>query len=137
MMRPAGPWSASRGHRPQRAGGHPVRLLQAPGDLPAARHALVDALRNQRPWIRDADMYWVSADMTKLALDASHDLPDWSAGTAMPSPQGLLYWAGPLPALTVQLHPLPLAGVLWVPCRDQPRHQPPGPDHRYRPAAKG
>ena len=39
---------------------------------------------------RQADLYWVSRDMTALALDASTDMPAWTVAAALPCPTGLL-----------------------------------------------
>ena len=74
--------------------------------------------------VRQADLYWVSRDMTALALDASTDMPAWTVAAALPCPTGLLMWAGPLPPVTCltayqasAAAPLtvrqPLRGVLW------------------------
>ena len=73
---------------------------------------------------RQADLYWVSRDMTALALDASTDMPAWTVAAALPCPTGLLTWAGPLPPVTAltayrasATSPMtvyrPLRGVLW------------------------
>ncbi len=95
-----------------------MRHLEGPRDLPSARHALARVAGERGRMIATADMYWVTDDMTRVALDASQDLPEWSPVAVQPSPWGMLYWAGLLP----EIHPfprehpdatLPLAGVLW------------------------
>jgi hypothetical protein len=78
-----------------------------------------------------ADLYWVTADMTRLALNASADLPEWTPAAAMPSRFGMLVWDGGLPTLPwtgapergYRLGPfgdprppdVAVAGVAWAP----------------------
>lgn len=54
--------------------------------------------------LRAAELYWVSRDMTSVALDASADLPDWTPAGALPAPLGVVVWEQGLPAM-------PAAGV--------------------------
>lgn len=46
-----------------------------------------------------AEMYWVSADMIALALDAAGDVPGFNPATDLPAPNGFMVLAQPLPAL--------------------------------------
>lgn len=119
-----------------------TRRIEQGKDMPACRAAMAaevealdaDMTRRGHPappgtpqWstrVRQADLYWVSRDMTALALDASTDMPAWTVAAALPCPTGLLMWAGPLPPVTCltayqasAAAPLtvrqPLRGVLW------------------------
>lgn len=135
------------------------RQVESPRDLPWLRHELIRALGYGSDFakqmgpdlagrigltddtareasaisasLRDADLYWVTADMTRVALDGASDLPAWSAGVAAPSPAGLLLWRGGLPPLTVtprlaaklmiDATTLPLDGVTWSRVRGEVR----------------
>lgn len=46
-----------------------------------------------------AEMYWVSADMTALALEAAVDVPGFNPATDLPAPHGFMVLEQPLPAL--------------------------------------
>lgn len=48
---------------------------------------------------RAAELYWVTPDMTRLALHSSEDIPEWTPAAARPSTFGLLVWDGGLPHL--------------------------------------
>lgn len=65
----------------------------------------------------EAPLFWVTADMTATAWDASTDLPDWLPVDTAPSPTGLLLWATPLPPLPGYLHGItpnpPISGIYW------------------------
>ena len=47
--------------------------------------------------LRQASLYWVSADMTRVAVDASQDVPGLRAEDC-PAADGLLVFEAPLPA---------------------------------------
>lgn len=68
-------------------------------------------------------MYWVSADMAALALDAASDLPGFTPVLDLPSPNGFMVLEKPLPALKTQLlgsdgqitdAELPIDAIAWV-----------------------
>lgn len=109
-----------------------MRQIQGARDLPWARNRLlrwsegIDAqysdVRSQfLHALRLAELYWVTASMTELALDAATDIPEWSMATARPSPSGLIMWAGRLPqvmgTLTTSLgtehQPIRPAALFW------------------------
>lgn len=75
---------------------------------------VLDALASA---IRSSEMYWVTRDMTRLALDGSHDLPEWTPAVARPEMAGLLVWQEPLPSFRPRemgrMEPVPLRGVHW------------------------
>ncbi len=48
---------------------------------------------------REAELFWVTRDMTRVAMDASSDIPPWVPVAAVPAPTGFLIWAEPLPRL--------------------------------------
>lgn len=124
-----------------------MRRIEGPRDLPHLRRRLLDQydpgsytpdLQRILPvnqldplyrGIRDAELFWVTRDMTTIALDGSHDLPDWTPATARPSPTGLLIWQGALPTVRwrpieglnrrAERVPLPLRGICWVPTTDE------------------
>lgn len=85
--------------------------------MPNARHLLAQAMPRATTLIGLSSMYWVTPEMVSVALDASHDLPEWSTATAMPDRYGILHWRGKLPKITVGQHgeQLPLAGMWWAP----------------------
>lgn len=114
-----------------------MRGVESPRDLPALREALAEiaeiraalapagadarmpeSVRRLGRIIRQAELYWVTRDMTRLALDGSHDLPEWTPASARPESTGLLVWQEPLPLLTPRDQPrrvrVPLRGVLWA-----------------------
>jgi hypothetical protein len=78
-----------------------------------------------------AELFWVTRDMTAVALDASATIPAWTPAAARPAPFGLLVWDGGLPelawrgapdmawtvnALGLRVPPtVPVDGVLWGP----------------------
>lgn len=68
-------------------------LVASPAWAETMRQAAraVDALRS-------APITWVSAQMAALALDASHDVPDWDPSVA-PDPSGWILLDKPLPAV--------------------------------------
>jgi hypothetical protein len=75
-------------------------------DLPALRRSLLAAERDypldDDPAVRQAflhglesaSLWWVSPDMTRLAVGAADTLPDWTPMFARPDTTGLLVWAG-------------------------------------------
>ena len=84
--------------------------------MPWLRHTLVDMVTSQADLYRRyghatevavmtttarnvgaGDLWWVSRDMTRVALDASTDMPAWTISSALPAPAGLLWWDGQLP----------------------------------------
>lgn len=80
--------------------------------------------------MRASDLYWVSRDMSRVALDASSDIPPIAPAAAIPAPYGLLLWDGGMPTLRLTtirpehlprsplgspVHPqVPVVGVLWA-----------------------
>ena len=48
---------------------------------------------------RASELFWVTRDMTRVAMDASSDIPPWIPATTVRAPTGLLVWAEPLPRL--------------------------------------
>lgn len=89
---------------PRRGGG------LSPYQLPRVRRDLVRATRGAAGFTDDdvtrdvnrllaAELYWVTRDMTRTAMDASADLPEWTATLAAPSRFGLLIWDDQLPSL--------------------------------------
>jgi hypothetical protein len=46
-----------------------------------------------------APLYWVSTEMTAVALDASGDIPAWVPEQVMPSADGFLIWQGNMPPI--------------------------------------
>lgn len=46
---------------------------------------------------RIADLYWVTLDMARVALDASTDVPDVHLADALPTRHGMMLFSGPLP----------------------------------------
>jgi hypothetical protein len=84
-------------------------------ELPAARHKMTESLSNWaenglddvsatrvqgRAW-GAADLYWVTPEMTRVALDAALDLPAFSLAALLPSEVGLIHYDGGLPPLPV------------------------------------
>lgn len=67
---------------------------------------------------RTAELWWVTRDMTRVALDASRDIPDWVPSVTAPSPSGLLIWAEDLPPIPRMNGKLPgdvvVDGVMWT-----------------------
>lgn len=57
---------------------------------------------------RGAELFWVTADMARVALDASADMPEFTPAAICPAPAGLLAWAAPYP-------PVPWEGGRMVP----------------------
>lgn len=100
-----------------------MRAVTGPKDLPWARRSMIDAwvssataqdLREvgfsqdmintavrtgetMTEALGRAELFWVTAPMTELALDAAIDIPDWTVAEARPSAAGLIWWAGQLP----------------------------------------
>jgi len=66
---------------------------------------------------RAAELYWVTRDMTRVALDASTDMPPWTPSAVILVPIGLLIWAEDLPRIVWRGHDgsamVPVDGVLW------------------------
>ena len=103
-----------------------MRRIEGPRDLPALREMLAEQTEGRAPrapdprtlyvladTIRSSEMYWVTRDMTRLAVDGSHDLPEWTPAVARPEMSGLLVWQETLPTL----HPRGLARSVSVPLR--------------------
>ena len=84
-----------------------LQRLRALGEM-ERRHAL---------HFRAAELYWVTRDMTRVALDASTDMPPWTPGVVIPVPIGLVIWAEDLPRIIWRGHDgspmVPVDGVLW------------------------
>ncbi|MSS45275.1 hypothetical protein FYJ43_04285 [Cutibacterium sp. WCA-380-WT-3A] len=112
--------------------------MTGPRDLPWLRHELLgligqrvalyadgprsaDAatMRRSAKSIAAGSLWWVSADMTRVALDASQDMPAWSIAAAMPDTSGLLWWAGRLPAVRywdedeLAMHAGQMTAIMW------------------------
>lgn len=60
--------------------------------------------------VEKCDLWWASDDMTKLALGARDNLPDWTPTFAMPASSGLLHWASN--AITCDGTPVDTA--IWI-----------------------
>ena len=58
------------------------------------------------------ELFWVSADMTTLALDAAHDVPGFTPLTDLPALHGVMVLEKALPALKT-----------WIFVRDHRRHE--------------
>lgn len=69
--------------------------------------------------VAGAELLWVSKAMTRVALDASYDLPEWTPAAVAPSPTGMVLWAEDLPRmltapfLTGRKHSVPAVGAVW------------------------
>lgn len=85
-------------------------MTLSPHRLPRVRREMVKATRGAQGFtdtdishdvnrLLAAELYWVTRDMTALALDASADLPEWTPAVAAPSRFGMLVWEGGLPTL--------------------------------------
>lgn len=55
--------------------------------------------------LRDAELYWVTADMTQVAVAAAAGIPPWTATAVVPAPSGLLAWAEPPLEITTESLP--------------------------------
>ena len=77
-----------------------------------------DLERRHALHLQAAELYWVTREMTRVALDASTDMPPWTPSAVIPVPIGLLIWAEDLPGVVWRTHdrsPLvPVDGVFWV-----------------------
>jgi hypothetical protein len=102
-------------------------------DLPAARYIQA---RVMKEWPRNesnceliqfqgralevAELYWVTEEMTHVAVDASNDMPAFTLNSLMPNDQGFIFFATPLPPLIVLMHdeddelPQPELPVDWL-----------------------
>jgi hypothetical protein len=112
----------------QRLRSHPLLRL----------HSLADMERRHALHFRAAELYWVTRDMTRVALDASTDMPPWTPSAVIPVPIGLLIWAEDLPRIVWRGHDnspmMPVDGVLWEQVRRLDRvHRP----HPHRPGHHG
>ena len=91
----------------QRLRSHPLLRL----------HSLADMERRHALHFRAAELYWVTRDMTRVALHASTDMPPWTPSAVIPVPIGLLIWAEDLPRIVWRGHDnnpmVPIDGVLW------------------------
>lgn len=80
-------------------------------------HTLADMERRHALHFRAAELYWVTRDMTRVALDASTDMPPWTPSAVIPVPIGLLIWAEDLPRIVWRGHDnspmVPIDGILW------------------------
>lgn len=83
-----------------------IREIERAAIQPGVRDRQADVGR----WLRAAEMYYVTKDMTAVAMDASADMPTWTPAAIMPEPIGLVVWAGELPLLRRQ----EMRGLLWV-----------------------
>lgn len=76
---------------------------------------LLTQVEAERRWAQraeTADLYWVTGDMARLALDASQDVPDFHADQ-LPVPNGLLLLADPLPDILVPSSTHLIGGQQW------------------------
>ena len=83
-------------------------------DPEVLRHA-AEQVTEQRRWSQraeTAELYWVTGDMARLALDASQDVPDFHADQ-LPVPNGLLLLAEPLPDILVPSSTHLIGGRQW------------------------
>lgn len=92
---------------------------------PNHSHTMLDAARH----LTASELYWVSRDMTQVALDASEDLPTYTPAAVLPADYGMLIWDGNMPPLPVTALPrqawptgplgipqvplAPVAGITW------------------------
>lgn len=112
------------------------RRRQAPpswrsGSLPAVRDLLSRHIQDDFvpvDTVATADLYWVTPEMTNVALQAASALPAWTPGLAVPAQSGLLLWdhtgTPDVPVYAVPERPgiygqptqpqLPVAGVAWT-----------------------
>ena len=78
----------------------------------------IDRTRRDLERYRESELFWVTRDMTRVAMDASTDIPAWTPATTVPAATGLLIWAEPLPRLcwygTKQLPYVTADAVQWV-----------------------
>lgn len=66
-------------------------------DIEQAAAATRDGAAHEAWTAKIADLYWVTIDMAKVALDASTDVPDLDLAAALPSPHGIMAFSAPLP----------------------------------------
>ena len=106
-----------------------VRQFRQPGHPDEASDAAVYWRSNARR-AEDASLWWVSADMGRVALDASTDMPEWTPASVLPAATGLIAFADPMPDVIVYGLPrslwstgpdgqptqptVPLSAVLWT-----------------------
>jgi len=119
----------------------PAKMPRLRADMIAAtrRGAAIAATENEGMdlageirLLQAAELYWVTREMTQVAVNASANLPDWTPAIAMPHRFGLLLWEGDtevvLPwntapdrghvtnALGMKVPPqVPVRGVTWGP----------------------
>ena len=78
----------------------------------------IDQIRRDLGRYRESELFWVTRDMTRVAMDASTDIPAWIPATTVPAATGLLIWAEPLPRLcwygAKQLPLVTADAVQWV-----------------------
>lgn len=86
-----------------------LELADQEARTPWERAALPD-LERGRQVLSSADLYWVSSEMTELALDAATDLPAWIPFAEAPAPTGFILYERPLPDRS----PLLAAEEAWV-----------------------
>lgn len=70
------------------------QVAAATGHSPGA---MADHMRGTAARSRVAELFWVTEDMTRLALSSTDDLPEWTPAAVVPAPAGLLVWDGGLP----------------------------------------
>ena len=66
--------------------------------MPAERRRMLDLVRSAAVpelqwlplWLGVAELYWVTRDMARAALDASVDIPGWSV-EALPCAMGMVW----------------------------------------------
>ena len=61
-----------------------------------AMSGLVPQADDDLSGLENSSMYWVSRDMTDLAVSAAASLPEWSPAAAIPEEFGLIAWAKPV-----------------------------------------
>lgn len=69
------------------------------GDLPEDIRTQISYDRKVARNLAAGEMFWVSADMVALALDAARDVPGFTPETDLPAPHGVMVLEKPLPAL--------------------------------------
>jgi hypothetical protein len=68
-------------------------------DLPEDVRTQISYDRKVARNLAAGDMFWVSADMVALALDAASDVPGFTPGTDLPATHGIIVLEKPLPPL--------------------------------------
>lgn len=84
--------------------------MEAAGASATETKPLVDRLAKDsyaRERLTNAQLYWVTREMSEFALKAAPTLPEWTPRAAMPAESGLLCWARPAGQLQAVVHGTP------------------------------